>query len=289
MVTHIIHCRSLNRKRIAFYNDFRHNTRETMWQDKYKKLKSLLMLGLLLVVSSSGGVTALQSSSASYGIDESFFGNGGELNACSSSYCTRQTAGDLGVGNSSSSSYQIQAGSNVTDREPFLEMVVNNPNTDIGTLTTTTTKTATATFHVKTYLAGGYIVQTSSPGPQNNGYTMQGLSSPAGSSIGNEQFGINLVANSCPGAAPSSGPGSCSGGLGANVAQNPDATFGFGFAATGYDTANQYKYVNGDTIAKSNTSSGESDFTISYIYNISNLTPGGTYILQQNLVATSTY
>jgi hypothetical protein len=260
---------------------------------KHKKYKKLLALSLLIALGWGGAATALQSQSASFGVDQAFFGNGGLI--CdpgvngSAHYCATQTAGDLAVGNSSSTNYQTQAGSLVTDRIPSLELIVNNPNADIGTLTTTTTHVTSATFSVKSYLAGGYVVQTSSPGPVNNTYTMQGLSSPTGSSIGNEQFGINLVANSCPGTAPSSGPGSCSGTLGANVSQNPDVTFGFGYAAPGYDTANQYKYKDKDIIAKSNTSSGETDYTISYLYNISNLTPGGTYVLDQSIVATSTF
>jgi len=248
-----------------------------MWSAKYKKFKNLLLLGLLIALGATGGVTALQASSTTYGVDETFFGNGGELNACSTTYCTKQTAGDLGVGNTKSTTYQAQAGSLITDRTPYLEFVVNNTNVNLGTLTTTTTATATASFYVKTYLAGGYVVINSSPGPQNNGYTMHGLTSATGSSIGNEQFGINLVANTSPTT------------FGAGPAQAPDSTFSFGQVSAGYNTPNLFKYVNGDTVAFSNSSSGETDYTVSYIYNISNITPGGTYILQHNLVATSTF
>lgn len=236
-----------------------------------------MLLCALLVCSIGGTARALEAVSSTYGVDETFFGNGGELNACSTTYCSKQTAGDLGVGNTASTTYQAQAGSNVTDRTPYIQMVVNNAAIDLGTLTTTTTATATATFSVKTYLAGGYIVINSSPGPQNNGYTMNTLSSPTASSIGNEQFGINLVANTSPAT------------FGAALAQIPDSSFSFGQVAAGYNTANQFKYVNGDTIAYSNKSSGETDYTISYMYNISNVTPGGVYKLLHSLVATSTY
>jgi hypothetical protein len=261
-----------------------------MLLQKQKKFKKLLALSLLIAFSWSAAATALQAQSSTYGVDEAFFGNGGELNACSTTYCTKQAAGDLAVGNSASASYQTQAGGLVTDRIPSLELIVNNPNADIGILTTTTTHVTSATFSVKSYLAGGYVVQTSSPGPKNGSYTMQGLSSPTGSSIGNEQFGINLKANSCPGAAPAlPAKGGCTGSFGANPSQAPDSTFSFGFSAPGYDTADQYKYVDGDIIAKSDTSSGETDYTVSYLYNISNVTPGGTYVLDQSIVATSTF
>lgn len=252
-----------------------------------RKLWPGVLISLLIVAGSGAVASAFQSSSTSYGVDETFFGNGGLL--CnpgvtgSASYCATQTAGDTGVGNASSTNYQIQAGSDVTDRAPYLQFIVNNPNTNLGTLTTTSTATTTATFSVKTYLAGGYVVVNASPGPQNAGYTMHTLSSPTSSSIGNEQFGINLVANTTGGTcnAPAN--------FGAAPSQNPDATFGFGQAAPGYNTCGKFKYVNGDTIAFSNSSSGETDFTISYIYNISNLTPGGVYQLNHVLVATSTF
>src|SRR6266581_4807340 len=146
---------------------------------KHKKYKKLLALSLLIALGWSAAAGALQSQSTSFGVDQAFFGNGGLL--CdpgvngSTHYCATQTAGDLAVGNSSSTSYQTQAGSLVTDRQPSLELIVNNPNANIGTLTITSTHVTSATFSVKSYLAGGYVVQTSLPGPVNATYTMQGL------------------------------------------------------------------------------------------------------------------
>jgi hypothetical protein len=69
----------------------------------------------------------------------------------------------------------------------------------------------------------------------------------------------------------------------------PSSTYSFGAAATGYNTPCQFKYVNGDTVAQSTKSSGETDYTISYIFNISATTPGGVYTMQHVLVATSTF
>lgn len=248
----------------------------------WKQIRSALVLGLLVLVSSTTIATALQSSSSTYGIDQAFFGNGGQLNACSSSYCTKQTAGETAVGNSSSANFQVQAGNN-TDRTPYIEFIVNNANINLGQLSSSSTTTANATFSVKTYLAGGYTVLNASPPPQNGSYTMHNLTSPTASSIGNEQFGINLVANTTGGAcnAPAN--------FGAVPSQAPDSTFGFGQVASGYNTCGLFKYVNGDQIAYSNSSSGETDYTISYIFNITAVTPGGTYTMNHVLVATSTY
>ena len=258
---------------------------------KNKKILNALLLGLLLMGGSTAIATAAQSSSSSYSIDQAFFGSGGQLNSCSTTYCTNQRLGELGIGNSSSANAQVKSGSTVTDRQPFIEFVITGPTSiDVGTLTSATTHVASTTFSVKTYLAGGgYKVLNASPGPLNGNYLMHLLSSPTSPNIGNEQFGINLVANACPTNAPGSGPGSCSSTLGANPVQVPDSSFSNGTVATGYNTPDSYKYVNGESIAYSNTSSGETDYTISYMFNISDVTPGGTYVFNHVLVATSTY
>ncbi len=228
--------------------------------------------------------SATTSSSPNYRVNEVFFGSGGALNDCSTNYCAKESLGATGVGKTSSTNYQAHAGFN-TDRMPYLKFVVNGTSIDVGALSTGSTTTANATFSVKSYLSSGYQVVTVSNPPQNNSFTMHGLGTPTASSAGSEQFGMNLVANSCP--TPSI---TCTGGtFGANPNQVPSSVFSFGQAASGYNTANLYKYVPGDTIADSNSSSGETDYTISYIYNISVLTPGGTYKFNDVLVATATF
>lgn len=225
-------------------------------------------------------VIAAQSSSANYQVNEVFFGNGGDLNECSTSYCAKIAAGETAVGDISSGTLQAHAGFN-TDRTPYLQFIVNGVNTNVGTLSTGSATTTTATFSVKSYLSSGYSVVTVSNPPKNNSYTINALSSPAASSPGSEQFGMNLVSNP-----------SCSGlptNLGSSPVQVPSSSFSFGVAASGYNTACQFKYVPGDTIASSSSSSGETDYTISYLYNISVLTPGGTYTFNDVLVATATF
>ena len=156
-------------------------------------------------------------------------------------------------------------------------MTVSNTNTNLGTLSTSSTASTTATFTVSTYLAHGYIVVNGSGPPTNNSYTLTSLATPTASQSGIEQFGINLVANTLPTT------------LGANPVQLPDSTFSFGQVGTGYGSTNLYKYNLGDTIAYSNQSTGQTTYTISYIFNISHVTPGGTYIFNHVLIATSTF
>lgn len=221
----------------------------------------------------------IQSCSNNYSTDQTFFGSGGELNACSTGgtgYCSKQTAGELTVGNTKGTAYQAYAGFNTTD-VPFLEFVVTANNINLGLLNTGTTATANGTFSVRAWQAGGYTVVTASDPPRNNNYTLAGLTTPTASAAGTEQFGINLVANTSPAT------------FGAVPQQLPDSTFSFGIAEPGYNTANLYKYVKNDIIARSNSSTSVTTYTVSYIFNIKPSTAGGTYTFNHVLVATGTY
>ncbi|MEO6761509.1 MAG: hypothetical protein ABI220_04005 [Candidatus Saccharimonadales bacterium] len=250
-----------------------------------------LSLALLIVLGSVPAVQAAscvsnpsqQSCSPSYGVSETFFGSGGQLDdSCSGAYCAKQSAGELTVGNTAGGSFQARAGFN-TNREPSLTFIVDNASQNIGVLDVGSTAKATATFHVQSYLASGYVVKVSGGAPTNAGHQLMPMAAAAASQAGTEQFGMNLVKNqtTCPTPAPFN--------FGADPSQAPDNTFSFGAAATGYDTCGKFKFVNNDIVASSATSSGETDYTISYIFNITNVTPGGTYSLNQVLVATSTF
>jgi hypothetical protein len=240
--------------------------------------QTLQIISFLLLSSLAVPVLALaaQSKSTDYQVNEVFFGSGGELNACSTDYCSKQSAGETTVGNTASPNYQAQGGFN-TDRTPYIEFDVGSENINLGTLNASTTQTATATFTVKAYLAHGYTVINASDPPSNSNYTMRALSTPTASSAGTEQFGINLVANTLPKH------------FGANPVDTPDNTFSYGQVASDYSQANVYKYAKGDVIASSSSSTSTTSYTISYIFNISNVTPGGVYAMQHVLVATATY
>jgi hypothetical protein len=242
--------------------------------------KQIIKISLFIVLSLTAApaiALAAQSSSSNFQVNEVFFGSGGELNACSTSYCSKQAAGELATGKASSANYQAQAGFN-TDRQPFIEFTVSNTNIDLGKLSTASTKTATANFAIKTYLSHGYSVINASDPPVNNGYTMQSINAvPTASSAGTEQFGINLVFNTNPIS------------FGADKTYTPDSTFSSGLVAPDYSNQNMYVYRKNDVIAYSTSSSSYTNYTISYIFNISSVTPGGTYDLHHVLVATSTY
>lgn len=267
---------------------------------------ALLALALILgfpVVASATCKSDQQSCSTNYGVNEAQFGSGGNLNACSSNYCSKQSLGGTGQAEGSatdtlsSSSYSTQI-----DRKeavPSLSLMVNDAqcpdynaggtSLDVGVLTGTDTRFTNANFSVKTYLSSGYTVQTSGQAPTySNGPGTHSLATPGGSSTkGTEQFGMNVMQNT--------NPETGSGTIGNDPSQLPDTTFGYGQVAgsgpnsLGYNTANTYNYRNGDEIAFANSSSGVTCYDMSYIFNISNLTPAGEYIFDQSIVATPTF
>lgn len=224
---------------------------------------------------------AQQVVSPGYSSNEYFFGSGADYNLSSPGYQGYGSAGGLGVGDTSSSSYNALGGF-LTRNVPFLEVFVNTGTIDMGVLSSAATATGTATFRVKLYQGSGYVVRTMGNPPSIPGHSLANLSSPTLSAAGTEQFGMNLVHNTLPTT------------FGSDPAQIPNpstipATFGFGFTTNGYQNANQYKYNTGDTVAQSNSASGETDYTVAYIMNITTLTPAGTYTYNQDLVVTGTY
>jgi hypothetical protein len=242
----------------------------------WKQTWKLIILSLLMMLAIPAVVLAAQSASTHYQVNEVFFGAGGSLNNCSTNYCSKQSIGETAVGDTASTNYQAHAGFN-TDRQPYIQFQVNNTDINLGTLTANSTKTANTTFTVETYLAHGYTVVNASPPPSNGSYYMDNLTTPTASQAGVEQFGINLVANTLPIS------------FGDNPTFQPGSGYSFGEVDSAYSNPNLYKYGEGDVIALSTKSSSQTTFTISYIFNISNVTPGGTYTFHHVLVATSTY
>jgi hypothetical protein len=229
---------------------------------------------------------AQSSNSASYRIDESAFGIGGEVDTSSGSYRANGFVGQLGEGNGRSATYNAVPGF-ITPNEEFLELNVTAATVNLGTLDDATTGTGTGSFYVRTYINGSYVVTTTSQTlTSEGGATITAMSSAGTSSPGTEQFGINLVANTLPVA------------QGNNPDNQPSATFfsnnyfAGGEAAPGYASANNYKYVPGEIIARSvsgNLAWGRTNYTISYLANVSATTEAGTYSMVHDIVLSATY
>lgn len=235
----------------------------------------------MLTLAAQAPVIAQTSSSSNYQVNEYQFGSGGELENSSTSFKAQTSLGSLGVGRSSSTNYDMEAGF-LTPNEPFLELFINSATVDLGTLDPSTTGTGSGTFWVRTYLSGAYVVQTMSQPPTSEGGAVINAKTALGAPIlGTEEFGINLVDNSSP-------------DIGADSLNVPDDSFADGTVASGYDTPDQFKYGVGDIIAHAaasvgNQAVGRTDYTISYIANVSSITEAGTYTMVHDIVVVATF
>ncbi len=211
--------------------------------------------------------------SNTYKFENPAIGFDGSYNSASTNFQSLQAVGGDAVGNSSSTSFQVQAGARTTP-DPTLSFAVLTYNSAFGSFSPTVTATTTSTFSVINYTSYGYAIQIIGTPPTNGSHSITAMSTTGTSTIGTEQFGINLVVNTSPSA------------FGANP---NNGSFGFGTANANYNTTNNYRYVSGETIASAPKSSGETIYTISYIVNVSSITPGGQYASNQSIICTGTY
>lgn len=239
-----------------------------------KSIISILLLVIAGVIGVSGIASAQQSYSPNYSVNEYYFGTGGELDASSANYRAKQSSGELAVGHAESASYQAHVGFNTSD-EPILEVAVNG-DVDFGVLDSLTTAKGEANIQVRTYLATGYEVILSGPPPTYSGRSLATPAMPTESNPGTEQFGVNLVANSTP-------------QVGADPVQVPDSSFSFGWPLANYLTENEFMYQDGASVASSNKSSGQTNYTLSMIANVADSTPAGRYSTAISVVVVSTF
>jgi hypothetical protein len=248
--------------------------------------KKLLACLVFICVLLSSPLVYAQYSSNSYSTNEVLFGTGGALSQSSANYQGQASLGATGGGDFFSANYRSNIGF-LTQNEVFLAETVNTSTVDLGTLSTTATASGTASFSVRTYLSQAYSVITASPPLTNEeGHVFNALTTPTAVTTGVEQFGMNLVKNT----------NFCGSGcnLGADPVNQPDNTFANGQAASGYNTANLFKYVQGDVIANSPATAGsqaigETDYTISYIADQAPLTEAGLYTMNHDIVVVPTY
>ncbi len=130
---------------------------------------------------------------------------------------------------------------------------------DFGELSPFATSNGTTQMLGATNGFGGYTISVSGTTMTSGNNIVTPSAVPAPSVIGTSQFGINLVDNSVP-----------------NVGVN-ESGIGTGFAATGYDSPNNFKFADGDIVARSNTSSNINKYTTSYIVNVDADQPAGVY------------
>jgi hypothetical protein len=141
----------------------------------------------------------------------------------------------------------------------------------LGTLTTSSTGTGTSSMTASTNAASGYAITVNGTTLTSGANTIAALASPTASTLNTAQFGLNLMSNTTP-------------AIGTAVSGS-----GTGAAATGYSTANSYKFVSGDTVASASIPTNSNTFTTSYIANINGSAAAGAYSTLLTYIATANY
>lgn len=145
----------------------------------------------------------------------------------------------------------------------------------LGTLSSTAVVTGSHTFTVATN-AGSMVVTVAGATLTSGANTITACATnctnTGGAGQGTEQFGINLKDNTTP-----------------NIGLEVSGSAPIGVAATGYDTADSFKFVTGDTIASATGGINSSVFTVSYITNITGATEAGSYNTTLTYTATATF
>jgi hypothetical protein len=151
----------------------------------------------------------------------------------------------------------------------------------------TDTAVATSQMAASTNAGAGYVITVNGPTLTSGSNTITPLNALDTSKKGVSQFGLNLKENTTASASTFTIMDD------AEVSPLPNATNYRGQAATDYDTADSFKFANGNTVANSfNGGAGGTDaqiFTVSYIVNVPGSQPAGTYTSTLTYICTPTF
>jgi hypothetical protein len=232
-----------------------------------KKYPIIIIFALLFF---PGDFVFSQMQSPSYKIPTDSVSVGGTRQS-SDSFYSQESIGEMGTGESKSAHYINDAGfwAMVGDEE-VLTFAITDDSADLGTLSTGFVRYDTAGFRAATTSEEGYAIEFFGNPLGFESNIIDPLSSGGGSNPGSEQFGFNLRQNSNP-----------------TVGVDPDG--GNGQAASGYGSPNSYKFNSGDIIAQSSQPSVYTDYTASFIGNISNISDAGDYSANLTVVITGRF
>lgn len=143
--------------------------------------------------------------------------------------------------------------------------------TDFGDLSALSTAYTTTQMVIGTNAFGGYTISAIGTTMTSGNKVINNLTTPTVSITGNEQFGINLRNNSAP-----------------NVGLDVDGV-GVGVVSADYNIPNRYKYMPGEIVAYSLTTSETNKYTTSYIVNVRDDQAPGIYSTTITYVALASF
>lgn len=219
-----------------------------------------------------------RSTSESYIIFGDVFSAGGSSTSTSASYSLHDTIGEATILSSTTTSetYGIKAGFQELYEDQYVTLTVaagSSTTVSLGTLSDSSPGSGSHTLEVDTNATNGLTVTVTGSTLTSGSDTITAIGATGtASSSGSEQFGINLVDNATP-----------------NVGADASGTSPIASASAPYDTADEFAYVSGDTIASSSGAINETTFTVSYLANISASTESGTYSTTLTYAATANF
>ncbi|HMS23383.1 MAG TPA: hypothetical protein PKB09_01070 [Candidatus Saccharibacteria bacterium] len=148
---------------------------------------------------------------------------------------------------------------------------VAGSSVNFGSFSSTSTSSGTSVMAASTNADGGYSITVNGTTLTSGGDTISALAAQTASSIGSEQFGLNLKDNTTP-----------------NVGAEVSGT-GSGAATANYGTADQFRFVTGDSISSAAGNTDANTFTASYIVNVGGSTEPGTYTAIMTYICTATF
>lgn len=146
---------------------------------------------------------------------------------------------------------------------------------NLGTFSTVTPSTGSSVMAASTNGASGYSITVNGGALTCNSCsgspTIANLAAQTASTVGTAQFGANLRDNATP-----------------NVGAEPSGS-GTGTFTANYGTADQYRFVSGDSVASAAGSTNANAFTVSYVVNVPGNQAAGTYTSTMTYIATATF
>ncbi|MFH0968891.1 MAG: hypothetical protein V1804_00070 [Patescibacteria group bacterium] len=228
------------------------------------------MIIFLVLFLSTIDLCNAEMSTPNYKITSDVIGSFGSKES-STSFELGDTGGEVGTGDSGSTSYNLAAGFwSIVGDDDILIFNITDAIAELETLSDSQVKYDTASFNAASTAQGGYVIQYFGGSLDSGAHAITPLPTPSLSDPGNEQFGFNLQANDIPA-----------------IGNIPVG--GYGKANSDYYEKDKFKFSSGDTLAYASRPSGQTNYVASFIGNIDNLSSAGNYTTSITVIATGRY
>jgi hypothetical protein len=142
---------------------------------------------------------------------------------------------------------------------------------NFGDFSPVVTRSGTSVMQASSNAGNGYNITVNGTTLASGVNTIAALTSQTASTLGTGQFGLNLRTNASP-----------------VVGADPTGS-GIGNYSANYGTANQYRFISGDTVAQTTGPSNANTFTSSYIVNIGGSQAAGVYTATLTYICTASF